>query len=224
MNLFGSLYAMLFASNGASKVGAGAVRTQATRGLSTMSLNNRVSLGAGCYWGTEKFVKKDFSKDIVPGSITWGKVGFMNPDKDAKPNPSYREVCSGSTGYVEVYDCKMSDNAANGADFEKLLKHFFSFHDPTTLNSQGNDRGTQYASVIFCYDDKQMEIAEKVKKEVQSLIDSKTITNYQGPKVTTAIVPATTFYEAQGDHQEYLDVNPWGYCNHAYRFKWNFDD
>lgn len=213
----------MFFASGASKASAAAgVRTQ-TRGLASMSLHNRVSLGAGCYWGTEKFIKKDFSKDVVPGSITWGKVGFMNPDANAKPDPSYREVCSGRTGYVEVYDCKLSDKAANEADFEKLIKHFFSFHDPTTLNAQGNDRGTQYASVIFCYDDKQMEIAKKVKEEIQQLIDTKSITNYQGSKVTTEIVPATTFYEAQQDHQEYLEVNPWGYCNHAYRFKWNFD-
>jgi peptide-methionine (S)-S-oxide reductase len=222
MNFIGGLYAMLFASGASKAAAGGSIRSQ-TRGLASMSLNNRVSLGAGCYWGTEKFIKKDFNKEVVPSSITWGKVGFMNPDANAKPDPSYRDVCSGRTGYVEVYDCKLSDSAANEADFEKLLKHFFSFHDPTTMNAQGNDRGTQYASVIFCYDKKQQEIAEKVKKEVQELVDTKTITNYQGSKVITEIVPATTFYEAQVDHQEYLEVNPFGYCNHAYRFKWSFD-
>ena len=220
MNLISGLFGLFVAGSSAASL-----HHIRSRGLASMSasINNRVSLGAGCYWGTEKFIKKDFAQEIVPGSVEWGKVGFMNPDAKAKPDPTYRDVCSGSTGYVEVYDCKLTPKASNEADFEKLLKHFFSFHDPTTLNAQGNDRGTQYASVIFCYDDKQKEIAEKVKAEVQSLIDSKTITSYQGPKVTTAIVPATTFYEAQSDHQEYLDVNPWGYCNHAYRFKWKFD-
>ena len=217
MNWFNGLMGMFFAGG----VTAGAIRTH-TRGLASMSVNNRVSLGAGCFWGTEKFIKKDF-QDVVTNSITWGKVGYMNPDANAKPNPGYRAVCTGTTGYVEVYDCKLSDAAANEADFEKLVKHFFSFHDPTTLNQQGDDRGTQYGSVIFCYDDKQMEIAERVKKEVQGLIDSNSITTYKGNKVTTAILPATNFYEAEEDHQAYLEINPFGYCNHAYRFKWSFD-
>ena len=148
----------------------------------------------------------------------------MNPDTAAKPNPSYREVCSGTTGYVEVYDCELTPELTNADTFEKLLKHFFSFHDPTTLNAQGNDRGSQYGSVIFCSDEEQMKIAEKVKAEIQELIDAKQITNYSGPKVTTTIVPYTTFYAAQEDHQQYLENNPWGYCNHAYRFKWNWKD
>lgn len=103
--------------------------------------------------------------------------------------------------------------------YEKLVKHFFTFHDPTTLNRQGNDAGTQYASAIFYYSDEQMEIAEKVKAELQMFLDQKKVTQYYGKSVTTAIVPATIFYPAQEDHQAYLEKNPWGYCNHAYRFK-----
>ena len=93
--------------------------------------------GAGCYWGTEKYFKKDFKKYFPnKGEITWGKVGFMGPTT-AKANPSYREVCSGSTGHVEVYNLKFT--GGNEA-YEALTRFFFQFHDPTTLNSQGNDQ------------------------------------------------------------------------------------
>lgn len=81
-----------------------------------------------------------------------GAVGFMGPTT-SKANPSYREVCSGSTGHVEVYDVEFDGKEDT---YEQLVRHFFSFHDPTTLNAQGNDRGTQYASVLYCYDDIQV--------------------------------------------------------------------
>jgi methionine-S-sulfoxide reductase len=78
----------------------------------------------------------------------------------AKKNPTYREVCMGNTGQVEVYDCIFDGKEET---YEKLLKHFFAFHDPTTMNSQGNDRGTQYASAIFCYDDKQVQAYGEIR-------------------------------------------------------------
>ena len=78
--------------------------------------------------------------------------------------------------------------------------------------------GTQYASVIYCYSDKQMEIAQRVKNELQGLVDTGKV-KYTGKSVSTDIRPATTFYIAQADHQAYLDNNPFGYCNHMYRFK-----
>ena len=140
----------------------------------------------------------------------------MHPSMNAPPNPSYRQVCSGITGFVEVYDCEFDGNEQT---FESLLRHFFSFHDPTTLNRQGNDQGSQYGSHIFCYDEKQTEIANRVKNEVQELINSGKIRAYQNKQITTTIIPATKFYKAQDDHQKYLDNNPGGYCNHSYRFK-----
>ena len=99
------------------------------------------------------------------------------------------------------------------------MKFFYSFHDPTTLNRQGNDSGTQYGSAVFCTSEEQKEIAERVKTELQTHIDSKKIKTYQNFKVETSIVDYTTFYEAQKDHQEYLEKNPSGYCNHRYRFR-----
>lgn len=178
-----------------------------------------LALGAGCYWGTEKYIVKDFQKQH-PGVIAHAKVGFMNPNPNGMKNPSYRQVCSGSTGHVEVLNIELTDKAASTPEvFEDLMRFFYQFHDPTTLNRQGNDRGTQYGSVVFCSSPEQCEIAESVKAELQGHIDSKNIKTYQNKKVETKIVDYTTFYEAHEEHQEYLFKNPSGYCNHRYRFK-----
>ncbi|KAL3934429.1 MAG: hypothetical protein SGARI_003385, partial [Bacillariaceae sp.] len=119
-----------------------------------------LALGAGCYWGTEKYIVKDFQKKH-PGCIETAKVGFMSPDPNAMKDPSYRQVCSGSTGHVEVLNIELSKEASTAELFEDLIKFFFQFHDPTTLNRQGNDAGTQYASVIFCSSPEQKAIAQK---------------------------------------------------------------
>lgn len=178
-----------------------------------------LALGAGCYWGTEKYIVKDFQK-MHPGCIANAKVGFMNPDPNGMKNPSYRQVCSGSTGHVEVLNIELSEEAASTPEvFEDLMKFFYMFHDPTTPNQQGNDRGTQYGSVVFVSSPDQREIAERVKEELQSHMDSKTITSYQRKKVETVVADYTTFYEAHEEHQEYLAKNPLGYCNHRYRFR-----
>merc|ERR1739838_127388 len=129
----------------------------------------------------------DFQKKF-PGVIANAKVGFMNPDPNGMKNPSYRQVCSGATGHVEVLNVELTKKASETPEiFEEMMKFFYRFHDPTTLNRQGNDRGTQYGSVVFC------SSAE--------------------PK----IADFTTFYEAHEEHQEYLFKNPSGYCNHRYR-------
>jgi len=204
----------------AVRIGAfGLFGSRLSRSIATaaeaVQMNSRISLGAGCYWGTEKFIIKDFQK-LVPASIKGGKVGFMNPNPNAPPNPSYRDVCSGRTGYVEVYDVEYDGKPAT---LESLLRFFFSFHDPTTLDRQGNDRGTQYSSAIFAYSPEQKAIAEKVKGEIQALVDQGKVRNYEGKKITTAVLDATKFYAAQEDHQEYLAKNEWGYCNHSLRWK-----
>mmetsp|Transcript_9207 Transcript_9207/g.25881 ORF Transcript_9207/g.25881 Transcript_9207/m.25881 type:complete len:233 (+) Transcript_9207:138-836(+) len=178
-------------------------------------IESTVALGAGCYWGTEKFIKKDFQKRY-PDSIKSAKVGFMSPNPDAVKNPSYRAVCSGSTGHVEVLNVELNDPEKH---YEELIKFFFMFHDPTTKDRQGNDAGTQYASVIFTAGDEQARIAEKVKVELQGLVDAKKVARYANSKVETKIVAANPFYEAHAEHQEYLMKNPSGYCNHFFRFK-----
>lgn len=183
-------------------------------------IDKRACFGAGCYWGTEKFFKSDFGTKYYKGigKVTKGKVGFMSALASATPNPTYKEVCSGQTGFVEVYDLSFE-----GEDLEKtyesLCRHFFTFHDPTTFNRQGNDRGTQYASAIFCYDSKQKEIATKVMSEFQALMSKTKHAGYSLSGVETAIEDAAVFYAAEDYHQDYLNVNPGGYCNHGYRIE-----
>ena len=152
-------------------------------------------------------MKVNFQK-VFPNSIKSAKVGFMSPDPNAMKDPSYRQVCSGITGHVEVLNVELTDPTPE--IFEELLKFFFQFHDPTTLNSQGNDKGTQYASYIFTTDDKQKEIAEKVIKNLQALLDNKQITAFAKDSVTTKVADATEFYVAHAEHQEYLAKNPNG--------------
>ncbi|GMI50732.1 hypothetical protein ScalyP_jg7908 [Parmales sp. scaly parma] len=178
-------------------------------------LSPMVTLGAGCFWGTEKFVKKDFQKRF-PNSIKSTSVGFMSPSTSAMKNPSYRQVCSGSSGHVEVLEVELNDPQTH---YEELIRFFFQFHDPTTKNRQGNDQGPQYGSAIFVYDKDQRAIAEKVKKEVNALVAKGTITSYSNSEVTTEIADATEYFPAEKEHQDYLANNPGGYCNHYFRFK-----
>lgn len=180
-----------------------------------VSMSKTLAIGAGCYWGTEKYVVKDFQKKF-PGSIEDASVGFMSPNDNAKSNPSYREVCTGTTGHVEVLNVVLKDPDAH---FEELVKFFFMFHDPTTKNRQGNDVGTQYASVLFCSDNQQIAVATKVKEDLQKAIHKKLVTSYDRDTVETGIVPYTKYYPAHEEHQKYLEKNPSGYCNHRYRFR-----
>ena len=177
---------------------------------STRAFSSNFAIGAGCYWGTEKFIKNNFQK-IHPNSIEEGLVGFMSPDPNAIKNPSYRQVCSGSTTHVEVLNIKLSKDAANEKVFEDLIRFFFQFHDPTTLNQQGNDVGTQYASVIFTSDEEQERIATKVINELQDLINNDKINVFRNKQVHTLVASSNTFYSAHEEHQEYLAKNPYGY-------------
>ncbi len=121
--------------------------------IATALTKGRACFGAGCFWGTEKFFA-DFGKTFPnSGVIINGKVGYMGP-KHARENPDYDSVCTGKTGHVEVYNFEFMGNTDT---YRNLVKHFFMFHDPTTANRQGNDVGTQYASVIFCYGAEQVQ-------------------------------------------------------------------
>lgn len=162
--------------------------------------------GAGCYWGTEKYFKHEFAEtNVVEGRIKEGMVGFMGP-KSAKINPTYEDVCSGVSGHVEVFNCEF----AGGAPFyEAMVRFFFQFHDPTTMNKQGNDSGPQYASVIYCYDEAQLQIATEVKAELQSYLTLNQITCFNTKVVSTEIrMVEADFYPAMGGHQDYLKKNP----------------
>lgn len=181
--------------------------------IDTKNLNVLLFFFNFSFWGTEKYVLKDFQKQF-PDSVVRTEVGFMSPEENAVENPSYRQVCTGETGHVEVLDVELKDPDKT---FEELIRFFFMFHDPTTKNRQGNDVGTQYASAIFCSDEQQIEIATRVKEELQAAVDKGKV-KYQKSKVETFIAPYTKFYPAEEDHQQYLMKNPLGYCNHRFRF------
>lgn len=149
---------------------------------------NLATFGAGCFWCTEAvFQKLKGVEKVVPG-YSGGR----------RENPSYDQVCSGATGHAEVIQVSFDSEVIS---YKDLLEVFWKTHDPTTLNRQGADIGTQYRSVIFCHDDEQQELAEKYKKELdESEIFDKPI--------VTEITPFEKFYEAEKTHHDYYNNNP----------------
>lgn len=154
-------------------------------------------LGAGCFWGVEHILKK------IEG-ITATEVGYSGGEVI---DPTYPMVCTGSTGHAEVVKVEFDPEIIS---YEKVLDVFFRLHDPTTLNRQHNDIGTQYRSVIFTTNDEQVRVAREVVKKVDS---SK---NFKSP-VVTQVLPAQKFYSAEDYHQDYLVKNPDGYMCHILR-------
>jgi len=145
-------------------------------------------LGGGCFWCLEAvFDRLDGVKSV--------ESGYMGGKRD---NPTYEQVCSGGTGHVEVVRVTFDPQELSYRD---LLDVFFNTHDPTTLNRQGNDVGTQYRSVIYYTSDEQRRIAEQVIAELNAS------RQYPNPVVTT-VEPATKFFMAEGYHQEYFLNNP----------------
>ena len=150
--------------------------------------------GMGCFWGVERMFWK------VPGVISTS-VGYAG---GYTPNPTYEEVCSGRTGHNEVVRV-IYDPARVG--YEDLLRVFWEGHDPTQGMRQGNDRGTQYRSGIYAYDDAQREAAERTLTEYQKRLAAE---GYGA--ITTEIVDAPDYFFAEDYHQQYLAKNPNGYC------------
>lgn len=145
------------------------------------------TFGGGCFWCIEAvFQRLDGVVSVVPG--------YAGGDT---PNPTYREVCSGETGHAEVAQIRFDPAVIT---YEELLEVFWRAHDPTTLNRQGADVGTQYRSVIFYHSDSQKEAARTSKK---TLAESGI---YKDP-VVTEISPLDTFYEAEDYHHDYYDRN-----------------
>lgn len=184
---------------------------------SPTKLSKTLALGAGCYWGTEKYVRTNFQTKF-PGAIKSCSVGFMGP-QEAEPkyrNPTYQQVCSGVSGHIEVLYIELNEPEKH---FEELIRFFFQFHDPTTKNRQGNDRGFQYASWIFYGDEAQLAIATKVREELQAAINHRAVVCYENKEISTKITLLTNFTKAHEKHQEYLTKSPHGYCNHRIRLK-----
>lgn len=143
--------------------------------------------GAGCFWCIEAvFQQIEGVKNIYSGYMG-GK----------SKNPTYREVCSGLTGHAEVIKLEFDSQVVN---YEELLEIFWKTHDPTTLNRQGADVGTQYRSVIFYLDENQKRLALSYKEKLNA-------SNAFGNPVVTEISPATVFYPAEDNHQNYYNEN-----------------
>lgn len=153
-----------------------------------------VIFGMGCFWGAEK---KFWPLEGVYTTAVGYAAGFT-------PNPTYQEVCSGMTGHNEVV---LVVYEPAKIDIETLLKTFWEAHDPTQGMRQGNDRGTQYRSGIYVFDDEQRAAAEASRKIYQQQLSSNGI-----GLITTEILDAPEFYYAEDYHQQYLAKNPNGYC------------
>lgn len=153
-----------------------------------MQTTEIATLAGGCFWCLEAVY--DDMKGVL--SVESGYMGGPNP------NPTYEQVCSGRTGHAEVVQITFDPGVVS---FRELLEVFFVIHDPTTLNRQGNDSGTQYRSAIFHHSPEQKTAAEAVIAELEKA-------NLWGAKFVTEITPASTFWMAEGYHQEYFVNNP----------------
>jgi peptide-methionine (S)-S-oxide reductase len=151
------------------------------------------TLGGGCFWCLDAAFRGIRGVE----SVICGYAGGV------KDNPSYREVCGGGTGHAEVVQLRFD---ADQIDFATLLEIFFTIHDPTTLNRQGADVGSQYRSVIFYHSDAQLGTA-------QQTIAALTSEGVWPDPIVTEVAPAPTFYPAEDDHQDYFRRHPLqGYC------------
>ncbi len=159
----------------------------------TIDKKEIATLGGGCFWCTEAIFQKLKGVEKVESGYAGGNT----------KNPTYNEVCTGKTGHAEVVQITYNPDIIS---FDELLEVFWAVHDPTTLNRQGADVGTQYRSVIFYHSPEQKVIAEKYKARLN---EEKA---FDKP-VITEISPFTNFFKAEAYHQEYFKNNPTqGYC------------
>ena len=162
------------------------------------------TFAAGCFWGTERYFKKKFGPALLQC-----KVGYMG-GVDQTTVPTYKMVCTGTTGHAEVLQVHYDPAKVS---FQDLAAFFFRMHNPTTKDRQCGDKGTQYRSAIFYHDDEQKNIATSMIAELNAGTKIGEVFG-SGSQVVTTVEPATTFFVAEDYHQEYLDVNPDGYCSH----------
>lgn len=155
------------------------------------------TLAGGCFWGMEDIIRN------IPGVINT-VVGYTGGKVD---NPTYNIVKLGTTNHAESVQVEFDPSKLS---YEDLLGYFFRMHDPTTLNQQGNDKGTQYRSAIFYHSPEQKKSAEEVIKKVEKA------KKWTRP-IVTQVVQASEFYPAEDYHQDYLKKNPGGYTCHWLR-------
>lgn len=151
------------------------------------------TLGGGCFWCLEAVFKELRGVTELMSGYAGGNV----------PNPNYRQVCTGTTGHAEVVQVRFDPAELSYAD---LLRVFFTIHDPTTKDRQGNDIGPQYRSIILTHSDVQAAAARTVMQEI-------TESKIWPTPIVTEIVPLKAFYPAEEEHYDYFARNPWtGYC------------
>lgn len=156
-----------------------------------------IYLAGGCFWGLEELLSE------VSG-VQKTRVGYMGGNF---PNPTYKDICTGTTGHAETVEVVFDEDTLPLSD---LLEWFFRMHDPTTLNSQGNDRGTQYRSAIFLGHADQLE-------SVQRAVTRAAESGLWKEPIVTEIASGDEFFEAEEEHQKYLKKNPGGYSCHFIR-------
>lgn len=149
------------------------------------------TLGGGCFWCTEAVFQQLAGITAVESGYTGGQV----------VNPSYEQICEGTSGHAEVVRLTFDPAVVS---FREILEVFFTIHDPTTLNRQGNDVGTQYRSVIYYHTPEQQDVAKQVISEMANVWDA---------PIVTELSPVETYYKAESYHQNYFRQNPLqGYC------------
>ncbi len=169
------------------------VSDNAAENNSTSVKLDTITVGAGCFWCVEAVFQRLEGVEKVISGYSGG----------AKPNPSYKEVCTGTTGHAEV--CQITYNPKK-VTIPEILEVFWKTHDPTTLNRQGNDAGTQYRSVIFYHNDEQKRLAEEYKKKLE-------VAKIWDNPIVTEISAAQAFYKAEDYHQNYFNENGYQpYC------------
>jgi peptide-methionine (S)-S-oxide reductase len=160
--------------------------------ITTSGQMETATLGGGCFWCVEAIFQDLKGVQKVESGYTGGHVA----------NPTYREICTGTTGHAEVIQVTFDPAVIS---FKEILEIFFTFHDPTTLNRQGADAGTQYRSAIFYHSPTQKTVAEEVKKSMQEIWDD---------PIVTEITPLDKYYKAEDYHQNYFKENPnQAYCS-----------
>ncbi|HKM54458.1 MAG TPA: peptide-methionine (S)-S-oxide reductase MsrA [Isosphaeraceae bacterium] len=151
------------------------------------------TLAAGCFWGVEEAFR------TTPG-VTETAVGYMGGNLE---NPTYEAVCTDRTGHAEVVQVQFDPAQVS---YQRLLEIFWEIHDPTTLNRQGPDRGTQYRSAVFYHDQGQQQAAQALKAQLDAS------GRFRRP-IVTEITPASTFWRAEEHHQKYIQKHGGGSCH-----------
>jgi peptide methionine sulfoxide reductase msrA/msrB len=188
-------YLASFVKAGVIKESAGAA--PASEKATSAARTEKATLAGGCFWGMEEIIRQ------IPGVIST-TVGYIG---GKTKNPTYKDICTGTTGHAEAVEITYDPTKTS---YDILLTFFFRMHDPTTLNRQHNDVGTQYRSAIFYHSDEQKKVAEEVKARIDKS------GKWKKP-IVTEIVKATEFYPGEDYHQDYLQKNPGGYNCHFLR-------